>query len=158
MRYERRREPYNNCRTSRPRSSLSGARGQRRGDFSSVKIARSNPSYHSPAFSGAWYLTHRYASSASCKAEGEMSTRYAMLAPQFFQRLPRRTPLAAIEFLYPFANGRQFLSISQPVENLLVTFRIHNDQRRPPVDRQHHRIAGFTQLLQVLRRVALEVR
>src|SRR5262245_39167033 len=75
---------------------LSGATGQRLGCSSSDSTARSRPLNHRAPCCGARSTTHWYSSSRSASARRAISTRYAMLAAQTLEHLPRRFGAAGL--------------------------------------------------------------
>src|SRR5262249_61365006 len=75
---------------------LSGATGQRFGCSSSDSTARSRPLNQRAPCCGARPTTHQYSSSRSASARRAISTRYAMLAAQLVEHLPRRLGAAGL--------------------------------------------------------------
>jgi len=74
-----------------------------------------------------------------------------MLAPEGFQRLPRRPHPAFLDILLAFVHSRG------DVQEPLIGFRVLNDCLRFAVDGKHQRLLGFLEMFHELPGIPPEV-
>src|SRR5262245_21529444 len=133
---------------------LSGATGQRFGCSSSDSTARSRPLNHRAPCCGARSTTHRYSSSRSASARRATSTRYAMLAAQAIEHLPRGFGAPGLHVRQAFLNPFDGFDA---IEQRLVGRRILNNQLGLAVDRQDQRVPGLSKAAEQIDGIALEL-
>jgi hypothetical protein len=130
-----------------------GDASHQRGDYPSDRTARSRPLNHRAPCCGARPTTHRYSSSRSTSAQRAISTRYAMLAAQPREDLPRRFGAASFHVRQSLLNP---FDSFDPIEQRLVGRRILDHEFSLAVDGQDKRMSGLSEAIEQIGGIALE--
>src|SRR5262245_43618913 len=133
---------------------LSGATTPRFGFWSSERTARSRPLNHFAPAAAPDRRPTGTSSSRSAAARRAISTRYAMLAAEPREHLPRRLGAARLHVRQTMLNPFDRLDA---VEERLVGLGILHDQLGLAVDGQDKRVSGLPEPIQQVDGIALEL-